>query len=81
MDNDVAPNCQGQPIVEAGGFQGYCEDFEYAWRWEIHRDGVVVHHGAALSEPAAKRAIESMIRVFGIMAEQNRDADPDKHDL
>ncbi|AUW60476.1 hypothetical protein C1T17_20785 (plasmid) [Sphingobium sp. SCG-1] len=76
MDEDVAPFCQSAPIVEAGGFQGYCEDFEYAWRWEIRRDGDVVHHGAALSEPAAKRAIESMIRVFGIMEEQKRDAEP-----
>ncbi len=38
MNNDAAP------IVEAGGFHGYCEDFEYAWRWEIRRDGVVDVH-------------------------------------
>lgn len=67
MDEDAAQIDPRVPDVETGGFKGYCDDFEYAWRWEICRDGDVIHHGASLSRPAAMRAIDSMIRVFGIM--------------
>jgi len=76
VNEDAAQFDPRSPDVEAGGFQGYCEDFEYAWRWEIRRDGDVIHHGASLSRPAAMRAIDSMIRVFGIMETQKNSASP-----
>lgn len=68
MHNDEAVN---QPLSERPDsqtdFRGVCTDFGFAWQWEIWRGDIVVHEGAALSEAAAWRAVESMIRVFGIL--------------
>ena len=57
-------------VQGCGGYTAYCEDFEFAWQWEIRKHGEVLYSGASLSVEAARRAALITSKAFGIFIDR-----------